>query len=117
MAFFKVALRPLGMLYVRDGRASRREFWSYLLFVWLAALVLAMVLTATGKVLDFYVVGVLLEYLLLFSVLVRRLHDIGRSGWSLLIGVIPLVGLLGLVVWLASPGDAGDNEFGPRPVV
>jgi uncharacterized membrane protein YhaH (DUF805 family) len=65
--------------------------------------------------LDFYVIGVLFEYFLLFAVLVRRLHDTGRSGWSLLITLIPLLGLLALFSWLASPGDAGDNAFGPPP--
>jgi uncharacterized membrane protein YhaH (DUF805 family) len=115
MGFLKVAFRPLGLLVVRDGRTSRGEFWSYVLVVWLAALLSALALSLSGRILDFYAIGMLLWYVLLFAVLVRRLHDTGRRGWSLLITLIPLLGLLELLYWLASPGDDGDNAFGPPP--
>ena len=47
---------------------------------------------------------------------VRRLHDTDRSGWWLLISLVPLVGFILLIIWLARPGDAGPNRFGPDPV-
>lgn len=47
---------------------------------------------------------------------VRRLHDLDRSGWWLLIGLIPIVGFIVLIVWFATAGLPGDNKFGPAPV-
>jgi uncharacterized membrane protein YhaH (DUF805 family) len=47
---------------------------------------------------------------------VRRLHDIDRSGWSLLIGLIPLIGNFFLIIWLATAGDGGANEYGKNPL-
>ena len=46
---------------------------------------------------------------------VRRLHDIGRSGWYLLFAFIPLVGIIILIVWFARVGDPSDNAFGTSP--
>jgi uncharacterized membrane protein YhaH (DUF805 family) len=46
---------------------------------------------------------------------VRRLHDTGRSGWWLLIGIIPLIGGIVLIVWFAQDGERGVNRFGPNP--
>ena len=46
---------------------------------------------------------------------VRRLHDTGRSGWFLLVGLIPFVGWIILIVWFATEGDPGPNEFGNPP--
>jgi hypothetical protein len=50
------------------------------------------------------------------AVAVRRLHDIDRSGWWILIGLIPLVGVILLLVWFASEGTHGPNRFGPDPL-
>ena len=46
---------------------------------------------------------------------VRRMHDIGKSGWVLLFGLIPLVGAILLIVWSATEGNRGPNQFGPDP--
>ena len=46
---------------------------------------------------------------------VRRLHDTGKSGWYILIGLIPCVGGLILLVFFVTQGDMGDNEYGPDP--
>jgi uncharacterized membrane protein YhaH (DUF805 family) len=45
----------------------------------------------------------------------RRLHDIGRSGWWQLIGLVPILGWIVLIVWAATAGDSGSNRFGPDP--
>ena len=45
----------------------------------------------------------------------RRLHDIGKSGWLQLLGIIPIVGLIILIVWWAKEGDKEDNAFGAAP--
>jgi uncharacterized membrane protein YhaH (DUF805 family) len=49
------------------------------------------------------------------AVFIRRLHDTNRSGWWWLVSFIPLVGGIVLLVFLATPGDQGDNDFGPAP--
>jgi len=49
------------------------------------------------------------------AVAVRRLHDIGKSGWMLLIGLIPIVGGIILLIWAASDSQPGDNQYGPNP--
>ena len=49
------------------------------------------------------------------AVAVRRLHDTGRSGWWLLLAVIPLVGQLVLLYFFIDEGDEGDNDYGPDP--
>jgi len=49
------------------------------------------------------------------AVLWRRLHDTGRSGWWVLIGLVPLVGVIVLIVFLATDGTPGDNRYGPNP--
>jgi uncharacterized membrane protein YhaH (DUF805 family) len=46
---------------------------------------------------------------------VRRLHDVGKSGWMLLIVLIPLVGIIWLLVLLATESNLGDNKYGPNP--
>ena len=50
------------------------------------------------------------------GVFVRRMHDTGRSGWWIFIGLIPLIGLIILIVFLAQKTKAGDNKYGPAPV-
>ena len=49
------------------------------------------------------------------AVAVRRLHDIGKSGWMLLIGLIPLVGAIWLLILLLRDSEAGENKYGPNP--
>lgn len=46
---------------------------------------------------------------------VRRMHDIGKSGWFLLLGLIPLIGWIILIYFYAKEGDAGPNQYGPNP--
>ena len=59
-----------------------------------------------------YGLGVLLPGL---GVAIRRLHDTDRSGWWLLVGLIPLIGWIVLVFWYASEGTRGENRFGTSP--
>jgi uncharacterized membrane protein YhaH (DUF805 family) len=97
-----------------SGRARRTEFWMFILF----NLIIEIVLNIIGRALDttlpatIYGLAVLLPAL---AVWVRRLHDTGRSGWWLLIGLIPLIGAIVLLVFAASPGNVGPNNYGPDP--
>ena len=101
------------------GRAPRSEFWYWVLFYFLLTIVVTIVdimiaPDATVKPLSTLVgLGLFLPYL---AVDVRRLHDIDRSGWWLLIGLIPLVGAILLIVWFCKAGTGGPNRFGPDPL-
>jgi uncharacterized membrane protein YhaH (DUF805 family) len=92
-----------------EGRATRSEYWWWGLFMLLLAVVMAVVVGETLANLVF--LGLLLPSL---GVGARRLHDIGRSGWWLLVNFIPLIGMILLIYWAVQPSE-GDNAYGPAP--
>jgi uncharacterized membrane protein YhaH (DUF805 family) len=96
------------------GRATRPEYWYFALFVFIVDLVLQLLGHAglgfiTAIVNGLFSLGVLLPSI---AVGVRRLHDIDRSGWWLLIGLVPIVGWILLLVWACTRGTQGANRFG-----
>ncbi len=103
-----------------EGRARRKEYWFFVLFYLIVYIVLSVIDTALG-LLAGGVFGILSGIFWLatlipaIAVAIRRLHDTDRSGWWVLLGLIPLVGLV-LLVFFVLPGTAGDNRFGPDPL-
>ena len=103
------------------GRARRREYWRFVLNYLLCYAALLVVDLLTGTFSFESQRGLLGGMFLLFmfipalAVAVRRLHDTGRSGWWLLLAVIPLVGQLVLLYFFIDEGDEGDNDYGPDP--
>jgi uncharacterized membrane protein YhaH (DUF805 family) len=95
-----------------DGRASRPAFWWWVLFGILVAIAANIVDAIIGVQIFSIVVslGLLLPNI---SVSIRRLHDTDRSGWWILIGLIPLIGLIVLLVFYVQKSDPGDNSYGP----
>ncbi|MEU0100762.1 DUF805 domain-containing protein [Streptomyces sp. NPDC006267] len=97
-----------------SGRARRKEYWMFALISFVISLVLSIIGGLIGA--DFlsyiYAVAILVPTL---AVGVRRLHDTGRSGWWLLLGLIPLVGAIILIVFLASEGKPETNQYGVNP--
>ncbi len=96
------------------GRARRAEYWWFALFNLAASLVAAVIDAAIGFPLFQLVVGLGLLVPSL-AVGVRRLHDTGRSGWWMLIGLVPLVGAIVLLVFFLTDGERGANRWGPSP--
>jgi uncharacterized membrane protein YhaH (DUF805 family) len=97
------------------GRARRKEYWFFVLFNIIVSLALAVVDTMIGTVgllSALYGLGVLLPSI---AVGVRRLHDINRTGWWLLIAFVPFIGVIVLIVFAILPGTAGDNDYGADP--
>ena len=95
------------------GRAGLAEYWYFVLFNFIICTILGIIDGALGLksiLIYIYSLGVLLPSL---GLTVRRLHDIGKSGWFILVSLIPLVGAIWLIVLLAKKGDPKDNEFGP----
>ena len=110
-----------------SGRASRPAYWWWFLFTWIVSVVaqfLDRALRPGGYGYESYgttFVGILSAIvglaLLLpsLAVMIRRLHDTDRSGWWWLIGIIPIIGWLILIFFLASPGAPGENRYGSPP--
>ncbi|MBN1442063.1 MAG: DUF805 domain-containing protein [Planctomycetes bacterium] len=100
---------------VFDGRARRKEFWMFCLFNLVIAFVLGFVeglLGSPGVVGILYGLAVIIPSI---AVAVRRLHDTDRSGWWVLIGLIPLIGLIILIVFYVQDGTPGPNQYGESP--
>jgi uncharacterized membrane protein YhaH (DUF805 family) len=97
-----------------DGRASRSAYWWWFLFgilVGIAASILDAIIFNGSEFLTIIVsLGLFLPGL---SVGIRRLHDTDRSGWWILIGVIPIIGAIVLIVFFVQKSDPGDNSYGP----
>jgi uncharacterized membrane protein YhaH (DUF805 family) len=103
------------------GRARRAEFWWFTLFLFLASIGATFVDTAIlgfGMV-EFGPLSSIVSLALLlpaYAVGARRLHDIDRSGWWQLLIVVPIIGLIVLIVWWATPGERRENRFGANPI-
>ncbi len=87
------------------GRASRSEYWWFVLFIVLIAAAASLV---SGTLYALTTLALLLPHA---AVSVRRLHDIDRNGWWILLGLIPLVNLL-LIYWYCLKGDETSNQYG-----
>ncbi|GHI07771.1 hypothetical protein AQI88_34235 [Streptomyces cellostaticus] len=99
---------------VFSGRARRQEYWMFFLFNVIISIVLAIIDGAMGS----SILGIIYSLATLLpglGVAVRRLHDTDRSGWWILIALIPLVGAIILIVFLATEGKAEPNQHGPNP--
>jgi uncharacterized membrane protein YhaH (DUF805 family) len=92
-----------------DGRARRSEYWYFALFNLLVSLCLVFI---SPFLYLFYLLAIIIPSI---AVLVRRLHDIGKSGWMYFVGLIPLVGGIWLLVLLCTDSQVGDNEYGANP--
>ena len=105
-----------------SGRARRKEYWMFALFNVIFAFVLGFIDGFVGGYYDpgigigilggLYSLAVLIPGL---AVSVRRLHDVGKSGWMLLIALIPLIGAIWLLVLMVTDSDSGENQYGANP--
>ncbi len=103
-----------------SGRARRKEYWMFYLFNCIIAFVLLIPFAFINdtKVILFiglyfiYALGVMIPSI---AVLVRRLHDIDKSGWWYFISFVPFIGSIWLLVLLCTEGTRGRNSYGPDP--
>jgi uncharacterized membrane protein YhaH (DUF805 family) len=107
---------------VFSGRARRKEYWMFVLF----SAIISIILSALDRLLGLtygsgdtngwlqtiYGLAVLLPSI---AVGIRRMHDTNRSGWWLLINLIPCIGWIWFIVLAAQEGTAGQNQYGPDP--
>jgi len=105
---------------VFTGRARRREYWTFVLFNVIITVVLTMIESiadsdsegSQSTLATLYGLVVLTPSL---AVGVRRLHDIGKSGWWMLIGLIPIIGTIVLLIFAVRDSQPADNQYGQNP--
>ncbi|MGW9437039.1 DUF805 domain-containing protein [Streptomyces sp. NPDC055607] len=97
-----------------QGRARRQEFWAFTLCNWIITFAVTLVDTAFGTI-AISLVYCLAVFLPSLAVAVRRLHDTGRSGWMLLLVLVPIVGAIVFIVFAVTEGDRHPNAHGPNP--
>jgi uncharacterized membrane protein YhaH (DUF805 family) len=114
-------LEVLKKYAVFDGRARRKEYWMFILFNIIITAVLALIDSLIGTIIrqggfgllqGLYDLAVLIPSI---AVTVRRLHDTGRTGWWILIGLIPVIGGIVLLIFMLLDSEPGENQYGPNP--
>jgi len=114
-------LEVLKKYAVFDGRARRKEYWFFYLFYLIIFVVLIFLDGMTGSLIETAGVGMLSGIFVLamiipgLAVSVRRLHDTDRSGWWILISLIPLIGGIWFLILMVLDGTSGQNQYGPDP--
>ena len=104
-----------------SGRARRKEYWMFLLFNMIFAFVAAIIDNVVGTASPelgygvFYGLYTMAMIIPGIAVIVRRLHDVGKSGWMYFIVLIPFVGVIWLMVLLLTDSDDGENQYGQNP--
>ncbi len=118
MSWFIEALKKYAVF---SGRSRRKEYWYYVLFVAIISIVLNIIDGLLGTYDSSAGVGLLSTIFSLavlipsIAVSVRRLHDIDRTGWWVLIGLVPLIGWIVLLVFHVQDSTPGTNRYGPNP--
>ena len=103
------------------GRARRKEYWMFTLINAIVALIAVSLDNVLGLANEDFLIGpiymlyVLAMLLPSLAVSVRRLHDIGKSGWMVLISFIPIIGGIWLLILFVTDGQVGENEYGLNP--
>ena len=117
MTFIEAIQTCLTKYVTFSGRASRSEFWWFVLFSFAASIALSIIdvaiLGGYSILSTIFSLAILLPSI---SVAVRRLHDTDRVGWWYWIVLIPLIGIIVLIVFFAQKGTDGDNRFGADPL-
>jgi uncharacterized membrane protein YhaH (DUF805 family) len=97
-----------------DGRARRKEYWMFALFNFIISVVLGILAYVSSFFNYISIIVGLALFLPSLAVGVRRLHDINKSGWLILLCLIPFINLY-LIYLFFLEGDKGPNQYGPDP--
>jgi uncharacterized membrane protein YhaH (DUF805 family) len=115
MTFGEAVSSVMNKYVTFDGRARRSEYWYWFLAVILVEIVIGILYLLSSTLgLILYVVFGLAIILPSVAVSMRRLHDTNRTGWWILLGLIPFGGIVLLVFYLLD-GTSGENKYGPSP--
>ena len=116
VSFVDAVKRALTVNYFNfEGRASRSEYWWFSLFTFLCSAILMAIFGdgTFGSILRGLVSLAL--FIPSLGLSVRRMHDINRSGWWILIALVPIVGWIIYIVWACKQSDVNPNQYGPVP--
>lgn len=109
MNYYTKAFKP----YINfEGRSRRKDFWYFVLINLIISIALGMIDGKSNLISNLYSLAVFLPSL---GLGVRRLHDTSRSGWWVLINLIPIVGWIVFIVFAATDSTPGTNKYGPNP--
>lgn len=97
-----------------EGRTARKAFWMFALIHFIFSLVINFIGEATNLEFLALIYGLVI-FLPALAISVRRLHDVGMSGWWVLLSFIPILGFLVLLFFYVKPSDVGANKYGPNP--
>lgn len=119
LSLFSYYVKCFQSFWVFDGRARRCEYWGFVLYNGLVSFILIFILylllpvSIASAIYDLYNLIIFLPGL---AVAVRRMHDIDKSGWYVLIALIPIVGILIALFLDCRKGTDGPNKYGPDPI-
>lgn len=116
MGFGEAIGSVFGGYFDFEGRARRSEYWNWWLFSFIVNIV-GSFLSKIGGIAIIVAIFSLAMIIPSWAVLVRRLHDTGRSGWCMFLFCIPLVGQILALLWLTEDSNGGNNAYGPNPKV
>lgn len=106
---------------VFSGRSRRKEYWMFVLFNIIFFVVAIVLDNILGTAIEnvgyglFYIVYALGVFIPSIAVAVRRLHDIGKSGWWIFISFIPVIGVIWFIILMATDSQSGENQYGASP--
>jgi len=118
MNWYLIALKKYAVF---SGRSRRKEYWYFYLFYILFIFVLTFIDVMIGTYDEVAEIGLFAGVFILFMLIpllaasVRRLHDTDRSGWWLLINLIPLIGVIVFTVFTLQDSKPGENQYGSSP--
>jgi uncharacterized membrane protein YhaH (DUF805 family) len=98
-----------------QGRSSRAEYWWFTLALLLAGFAIGLLMKVLGIAVELLYVLMLPAIIPSIAVQVRRFHDIGKSGWFILLGLIPFIGSFIIIYFMVQPSMAGPNQYGAHP--
>jgi uncharacterized membrane protein YhaH (DUF805 family) len=118
LSLFVEALKKYAVF---SGRSRRKEYWYFVLFVVIISIALSLIdsligaydrSSGAGLLSTIFSLAILIPSI---AMSIRRLHDIHRTGWWVLISLVPLIGWIVLLVFHVQDGTPGTNRFGPNP--
>ena len=109
--YFQYYTNAFKQYAVFTGRTTRPEYWYFFLF----NVIISVILNLIDKHGFLSMICMMAVMLPAIGIGIRRLHDIGKSGWWLLISFIPIIGTIILLVFLATEGQTGKNQYGEDP--
>jgi uncharacterized membrane protein YhaH (DUF805 family) len=98
-----------------NGRSRRSAYWFFVLLNAIVTIVVAVIDIVVGTYPIIYYVYALAIFLPNLGLSVRRLHDVDKSGWWILISLIPIVGIIWFIILAATDSTSGENRFGANP--